>query len=305
VTAQMHDHFTLDGCDYEIVGVSGEGWFEPQHYGLHPGGHIMCTGCWRGYVATYALQDAQLVLDELEINLQSPVEGTVDGEFPPALNGIKPWEPKEHLSRQGRWPDRRTIKSWTDMQAAEARRLGFPPDMVEYLLPDLETIRSWPGLEADLRTRLGIDLADPHTQKALYSSFEYIYENLGLELGFTGDLLPGQGFITELYVHMGFQRPWKYEKVLKLQFDRGLLLESRDVSDAMYRRRRVLRRLPLEPGPGVSLRTLRRWIEWTFSLDHTRGEVRWLGAAILGAARRLLLKALMRWMSRDAPSAPR
>ena len=37
-----------------------------------------------------------------------------------------------------------------------------------------------------------------------YAIFDAVYERIGHEIGYTGGLLLADGFIQELYVHMGF-----------------------------------------------------------------------------------------------------
>jgi hypothetical protein len=59
------------------------------------------------------------------------------------------------------------------------------------------------------------------------------YEDLALAVPFTGRLLLADGFIRELYVHMGFQPAWKYETVHELEFDDGRLLLATDRSAEM------------------------------------------------------------------------
>ena len=63
--------------------------------------------------------------------------------------------------------------------------------------------------------------------------FNNHYLDLGYPLKYTGRLLLGAGFISELYVHMGTQLSWKYEKVHELVFKDGLLLVAFDRTDQM------------------------------------------------------------------------
>jgi hypothetical protein len=46
-------------------------------------------------------------------------------------------------------------------------------------------------------------------------------------------LLLGQGFISELYEHMGFHLAWKFEKVIELVLAAGVLIASHDRSVEM------------------------------------------------------------------------
>lgn len=57
-----------------------------------------------------------------------------------------------------------------------------------------------------------------------------LYENLNLEIPFTGTILAGDGFIRELYVHMGFHPAWKYEHVLEIKCEYGKVVTNTDIS---------------------------------------------------------------------------
>ncbi|MEV5574221.1 hypothetical protein AB0L06_29665 [Spirillospora sp. NPDC052269] len=105
------------------------------------------------------------------------------------------------------------------------------------------------------------------------------YEGLREPVRFTGRLLLGREFLNELYVHMGFQSPWKYEDVQELVFENGHLTEAHDRSEAAAQRRRAeadARRRGAEqsaahpvvrpPDPAEPDAT-RSWIEKSFSLD--------------------------------------
>ncbi len=52
----------------------------------------------------------------------------------------------------------------------------------------------------------------------------WVYSGLNHPVDFTGGLLLGEGFIGELYVHMGFHPAWKYRVVKELIFKSGKLL---------------------------------------------------------------------------------
>src|SRR5262245_44365212 len=43
--------------------------------------------------------------------------------------------------------------------------------------------------------------------------FNNVYESLNLKIEFTGGILISDGFINDLYVHMGFHPGWKYRTV--------------------------------------------------------------------------------------------
>jgi hypothetical protein len=159
VTAQIGDVFRYRGREYELAGISEGDLFEPRLFGLEPVG--MCTACYRGYQALFAVAGARLVLDELHVGLMRP-GGGYQRQAGPVINGVTPAGPaNEH------------------------------------------------------------DWFNNH-----YVGLEYHFE-------YTGGLLLADGFIQELYVHMGFHPPWKYQTVIELVFDRGVLKGAFDRSERM------------------------------------------------------------------------
>jgi hypothetical protein len=54
------------------------------------------------------------------------------------------------------------------------------------------------------------------------STFDNVYNHLNLPMDFTGEILAGDHFIRELYVHMGFQPAWKFETVYQLTLSHGM-----------------------------------------------------------------------------------
>ena len=66
-----------------------------------------------------------------------------------------------------------------------------------------------------------------------HDRFNNHYLGLNYGLNFTGNLLLADGFIDSLYVHMGFQDVWKYERVLELIFKAGVLQKESDRSEEM------------------------------------------------------------------------
>lgn len=63
--------------------------------------------------------------------------------------------------------------------------------------------------------------------------FNNIYDGLDLPLDFTGKIQAADGFIRELYVHMGFHPAWKYETVYELTVSSGYVLDTKDISEEM------------------------------------------------------------------------
>ncbi len=72
-----------------------------------------------------------------------------------------------------------------------------------------------------------------------HDMFNNHYEGLDYPLAYTGSLLIADGFIQDLYVHMGFQPAWKFETVLELVFDAGRFVEAIDRSERMAELRRA------------------------------------------------------------------
>jgi len=77
--------------------------------------------------------------------------------------------------------------------------------------------------------------------------FNNHYEGLGYAWDYTGGLLLATGFIPGLYVHMGFQDPWKYETVFELLFEKGALKTEHDRSERMAEIRQKM--LDMSPDP--------------------------------------------------------
>jgi hypothetical protein len=73
----------------------------------------------------------------------------------------------------------------------------------------------------------------PTGPKRKYDFFNNHYRRLNYHLEYTGGLLLADGFIKELYVHMGFHPAWKYETVIELIFDGGKLIQEFDRSGQM------------------------------------------------------------------------
>ena len=66
-----------------------------------------------------------------------------------------------------------------------------------------------------------------------FDFFNNHYEGICYHLEYSGGLLLANDFIDDLYVHMGFQRAWKYESVIELVFENGVLVNEFDCSERM------------------------------------------------------------------------
>lgn len=98
--------------------------------------------------------------------------------------------------------------------------------------------------------------------------FDHVYKTLDLPVAFSGGLLAGEGFVRELYVHMGYHPAWKYRTVLELVFEGGRLVEQRDVSRRMQEIRGKMARRPLRLGTTRGEEEVRAWIASTFRLSY-------------------------------------
>ena len=56
------------------------------------------------------------------------------------------------------------------------------------------------------------------------------YHDIGLFLPYTGQVLAGAGHVGGYYIHLGYQRPQSYKKLIELNFQDGILIEVIDHS---------------------------------------------------------------------------
>jgi len=155
VTAQKNDKFVYHNVEYSIVGFNNDEPLDIASLGIQP--TPVSTGCWRGYVAEYAIANNSLVLDGLSVTIWANDEQQIIG---PEINGISP--------------------------------------------------------------------TGPNTEFDFFTSH---YRGLSYPLAYSGKLLLGNGFIRDLYDHMGFHASYKYEHVVELSFDNGLLINETDRSE--------------------------------------------------------------------------
>jgi len=94
-----------------------------------------------------------------------------------------------------------------------------------------------------------------------------VYSGLDRLVPFTGGLLLGNGFIEELYEHMGFHPAWKFREVHELVFREGQLQRAADCSEAADKFRKTFAAEALKP---PDMNRVKRWIEQTFSLRYER-----------------------------------
>lgn len=88
MTAQFSDTFNYQGNDYDIAGLNGNELFDPAKFDFVPRSNS--TACWKGFLATYAVQDGIFVLDQLNINLDNEPKKFLWFDRLPEINGKKP-----------------------------------------------------------------------------------------------------------------------------------------------------------------------------------------------------------------------
>ena len=81
MTGQIPDHVIYNDERYDLVGVKGEGLYEPFDFGLNPVSPH--TANWRGFVSCYEVSDKILVLKDFDVHVRNS-----DNKFP-EINGIR------------------------------------------------------------------------------------------------------------------------------------------------------------------------------------------------------------------------
>jgi hypothetical protein len=109
------------------------------------------------------------------------------------------------------------------------------------------------------------DINGIEAERLTESRFSYQFAHLNLKIPFNGSILIGTDFIQSMYIHMGFQKPITYEKVIELKFKNGDLLSSEDISLKIKEIRENSRNSPSRPS---SEEDIGKWIENSFSLHY-------------------------------------
>ena len=183
MTGQIPDNVIYKDERYDLVGVKGEGLYEPFDFGLSPVSPH--TANWRGFVSCYEVSDKILTLKDFDVHVRNS-----NNKFP-EINEVRPiiqGEGMVHLK----------------------------------------------------------------------------YENLKLKTNYTGTILIARDFIDSMYVHMGFQSPLSFNKVIELEFSTGDLISEKDLSKKMKNFRKEKK---LDGKLNVD-EDISKWINTTFSLDY-------------------------------------
>ncbi len=111
----------------------------------------------------------------------------------------------------------------------------------------------------------------PSYSNHLFPFFDTHYEGLNYPLNYSGGLLLAEGFIWSLYVHMGFHPAWKYETVIELIFDEGIL---KDEYNRSYQMAEIRKRITDSPPADTPNRKptdgeVKRFIERAFDRSYS------------------------------------
>ncbi len=201
MSAQISDSIRYAGETYALVGISSDDARKDLFDPERFGIRTSpgCTACRRGYIANFELRDDRLMLEHLGINVRD-LEWEAELERLTELKEIRRYLP----------PHRRAPKP-----QPMAMKRGICGPVIHGVRPLPPANRNGPF------------------------SFTDNYHDVGLPLPFTGGLLLGNGFIRELYEHMGFHPAWKFRKVIELVFADGILTATHDRSYDMARVRAI------------------------------------------------------------------
>ncbi|HUT80120.1 MAG TPA: hypothetical protein VMZ29_02875 [Candidatus Bathyarchaeia archaeon] len=97
--------------------------------------------------------------------------------------------------------------------------------------------------------------------------FLFHYKKINLKIDFTGTILVAKDFLREMYVHMGYQRPMAYKKVIEFSFTNGTVTSINDLSKIMEERRKEDPNKDARPKSPQS-EDVEAWVKDTFSLDY-------------------------------------
>lgn len=219
MTAQISDTIKYKGSVFDLVAIKGGNWFEPQQYSLKP--VYRMTSCYRGFCASYRIENNRLFLDTLDINLCSRDGKSENNENSIGLKSAK----KEKSKKNEIFPQKQI-----DIENEDSTFIS-PTERLLELIRDSEDNK-------DLIDRGKLQAPYIEGRSAEYtrdrgSSFDYRYENMQLPIPFSGGILVGRSFIESLYVHMGYHPPWKFRTVRELIFFNGMLMKDRNKSPAM------------------------------------------------------------------------
>jgi hypothetical protein len=173
-----------------------------------------------------------------------------------------------------------------DYQLAGVKGAGLFDPASLGLQPVATNTANWRGYHCEYAVRddrlelselhIGLASPEPIAILGLAPTWETIskdtrqagYKDMRAPIAFTGGMLIGDGFIQQMYVHMGFHPAYKYRVVHELLFEAGRLASATDQSDNMERVRRSVAGRSLQPGTDAGKEEVMEWIKTTFSLEY-------------------------------------
>ncbi len=122
------------------------------------------------------------------------------------------------------------------------------------------------GEDDEPQKGLPINGVSPTGSSGKYDFFDNHYVGIGYHLEYTGGLLLADGFIQDLYVHMGFHPAWKYTNVVELVFETGVLQNEFDRSERMAELRQLLLDSGRSPTDTEMLEFVKRSFDRTYRM---------------------------------------
>ncbi len=88
MTAQAMDLVHWRRKTWSLVGIDGEGLFDPTALGIQA--RMLHTAAWRGYICTYKVEDDELRLERLEIGFDPETQERSLAGDPPVIGDVRP-----------------------------------------------------------------------------------------------------------------------------------------------------------------------------------------------------------------------
>lgn len=176
MTLQISDKFYYNANEYNLLYKEGdELLFNPSNHGFDP--YDNSSGCWKGYLCEYIIDNNYLKLDNLYINNKVKIP----------FNGIR------------------------------------PDNFISTL----------------------VSLVKDKNSLHYITSFDHKYTNINFKINYTGECLIGYGYTEhsfdyEYYNYNCVLSPHSFTQVLKLQFNKGKLINITDISSELESLRKEL-----------------------------------------------------------------
>ncbi|MGI6162242.1 MAG: hypothetical protein ACOYJD_09535 [Christensenellales bacterium] len=236
MTAQSSDVFNYKKHSYELSAIENpDKFFDFSALGFN-NPSVFSTDCYRGYIATFHInKEGKLALQHLDTSDSNLIVYMSVGE-------------------------------------AEKQKIKDRIPRVNAKYPIFVHSSESPYSKVDPKGRCSI-YKDKDGNRKLRGYIHHsnaFYQDIDLLLDYTGSIIICAGFIFSLYVHMGFHEPFKYKRVIKLDFNRGTLTDETDLSAkaSLWRKSIDYDHYPYkddETGLGMV-----KWINETFQRDSDR-----------------------------------